>query len=111
MAFLLGPLTYTFPASVFVYWSTGNAFSVCQALLFKQQFFKDLIGVIPPPPEPPIDPNVSVAKHPGAQAWEKILLEAQKHSATIVDKKLGANCSTIEINPIRNPKVENLEVK
>lgn len=39
------PMTYTFPAGVFVYWITTNVFSFCQMMALKVPLIKNLCGM------------------------------------------------------------------
>ncbi|KNC49166.1 inner membrane protein OXA1L [Thecamonas trahens ATCC 50062] len=51
LAVVMVAATYSFPASVFMYWISSNSFSLAQAMAFRVPGVKDALG-IPPPPDP-----------------------------------------------------------
>tara|TARA_B110000003_G_C16134903_1_gene333294 strand:- start:146 stop:511 length:366 start_codon:yes stop_codon:yes gene_type:complete len=45
MAFLMIPITISFPCSVLCYWCTNNTFSLAQSTLFRQAGFRKMTGL------------------------------------------------------------------
>jgi hypothetical protein len=93
------PMTYTFPAGVFVYWITTNVFSFCQMMALKVPLIKKLCGMPDVPTgyaNPASMPSVAAKK----EITKKFGAAPQLHG---VNPKVGGLLRTTRPGPLREP--------
>jgi len=96
MAVVMVPMTMNFNAAVFCYWTTNNAFSFMQSLIFKQPSFKKYCGIWDPPKPVPGEETKGILeqiksmtqqkkkKEPNAWAEDRV----KAHNEIIAQQKL-----------------------